>query len=79
MSPATVENDEPLEESPTVSVVEATEDPYSEARQRLVAEGVDRAVEVGPGRTLKSLMKRIDRSVSVASAGTVSEIAELSG
>ena len=50
-----------------------------ETRRRLVAEGVDRAVEVGPGRTLKSLMKRIDRSVSVASAGTVSEIAELSG
>ena len=52
---------------------------WTASMQRLVAEGVDRAVEVGPGRTLKSLMKRIDRSVSVASAGTVSEIAELSG
>ena len=40
MAPATIENDESLEEPSTVTVIEATEDPYSEARQRLVSEGI---------------------------------------
>ena len=44
--------------------------------QRLAAKGVDRAYEVGPGSTLKGLIRRIDRSVSVANAGTVAEIEE---
>ena len=57
MSPATVENDEPLEESPTVSVVEATEDPYSEARQRLVSEGI-----IGWGITNREVIDAIGRT-----------------
>ena len=52
---------------------------WTASMQQLASAGVDRAVEVGPGNTLKSLMRRIDKSVAVSGAGTVSEISELIG
>jgi [acyl-carrier-protein] S-malonyltransferase len=52
---------------------------WTASMQQLASAGVDRALEVGPGGTLKSLMRRIDRSVSVSGAGTLSEISELIG
>jgi [acyl-carrier-protein] S-malonyltransferase len=50
---------------------------WTDSMRRLTADGCDRALEVGPGTTLQGLMKRIDRSVVVAPAGSVDEIASL--
>lgn len=44
--------------------------------KRLVAEGADQAVEVGPGSALRGMVRRIDRSLSLWGAATVDEIAE---
>jgi [acyl-carrier-protein] S-malonyltransferase len=41
---------------------------WTRSMQRMVALGVDRMVEVGPGRVLCGLMRRIDRTVEVLSA-----------
>jgi [acyl-carrier-protein] S-malonyltransferase len=37
-------------------------------------EGVDTVIEVGPGRVLSGLVKRIDRDLAVMSVGTPAEI-----
>jgi [acyl-carrier-protein] S-malonyltransferase len=42
---------------------------WVESIRRLGAEGVDRALEVGPGNVLAGLAKRIDRSIKVESYG----------
>ncbi len=42
---------------------------WVESVQRLGAEGVDRAIEVGPGNVLAGLVKRIDRSIKVEGHG----------
>jgi [acyl-carrier-protein] S-malonyltransferase len=42
---------------------------WVESVQRLAAEGVDRAIEVGPGNVLAGLVKRIDRSIKVEAHG----------
>ena len=47
--------------------------------QNLIAGGVDRALEVGPGDVLKGLMRRIDRSAKVEPAGTAAQIDEMAG
>ncbi|HEX9148178.1 MAG TPA: ACP S-malonyltransferase [Thermoanaerobaculia bacterium] len=42
---------------------------WVESVRRLVAEGVDRALEIGPGNVLAGLLRRIDRSIRVESWG----------
>ena len=42
--------------------------------EALAAQGVDNALEVGPGAVLKGLVRRIDRSIKVATCGTLDEI-----
>lgn len=46
---------------------------WTESVARMVADGADRAYEVGPGSTLKGLVRRIDRALAVTSAGTVED------
>jgi len=47
--------------------------------QRLVADGVTRFVEVGPGTVLAGLIKRIDPSVEVVSVGSPADVRALEG
>ena len=47
---------------------------WTESMQRLVAEGVDRSIEAGPGNTLKGFMRRIDRNVKAETAGTAQDM-----
>jgi [acyl-carrier-protein] S-malonyltransferase len=39
--------------------------------------GVEEVVEIGAGRVLAGLVKRIDRNLSALSVGTPAEVAEL--
>ena len=50
---------------------------WTESMQRLIAEGMTEALEVGPGNVLKGLMRRIDRNISVREAGTLEAIEQL--
>jgi len=45
--------------------------------RRVLALGAEMLYEVGPGRTLKGLMRRIDRSVPVSTIGTADEVMAL--
>ena len=46
---------------------------WTESVTRICKKGVDRAYEVGPGSTLKGLVRRIDRNLSVETAGTIED------
>ena len=50
---------------------------WTESMQRLIAEGITEALEVGPGNVLKGLMRRIDRNMLVREAGTLEAIEQL--
>ena len=50
---------------------------WTETVRELVAMGVERAYEVGPGTVLKGLLRRIERGLAVACVGTAEELAEL--
>jgi [acyl-carrier-protein] S-malonyltransferase len=50
---------------------------WSASMEWLIGEGVGSAIEVGFGSVLKGLMKRIDKTVKVASLGTPEDVAAL--
>jgi [acyl-carrier-protein] S-malonyltransferase len=50
---------------------------FTQAVGRLVAEGIDLFVEVGPGKVLAGLIKRIDGTVTTASVGDLESLAKL--
>jgi [acyl-carrier-protein] S-malonyltransferase len=45
--------------------------------KRMVDDGVDTVIEVGPGRTLKKFMKRIDRSVTALNVNNLNSLEKL--
>ena len=49
---------------------------WSESVCELVRLGVEAAVEVGPGRILRGLIRRIDRSIQIQSIGTSAQVEE---
>ena len=50
---------------------------WTASMARLLTDGMERALEVGPGNTLQGLMRRIDRQTPVSGAGTMDEIGAL--
>ncbi len=52
---------------------------WVESMRRLKQMGVSRVIEIGPGKVLGGLMKRIDRSIDVARVGSVEDIAKMRG
>ena len=50
---------------------------FTESVQCLAELGVKRSLEVGPGRVLSALVKRIDRSLERLGASTMSEVADV--
>lgn len=51
---------------------------WIETIEKMIASGVSRFVEVGPGKVLSGLIKRINRTVEVIPCGTAEELAKLS-
>lgn len=47
---------------------------WQESMERLIADGVDAFVEIGPGRTLAGFLKKINRDVKVYHIGTWEEV-----
>lgn len=50
---------------------------WQESVERMIAEGVDTFVEIGPGHTLTSLIKKIDRSVTVINIEKMEDLEKL--
>ena len=50
---------------------------FTHAVRRLVSDGVDTFVEIGPGQVLSGLIKRCDRSVTTLSVGDLAGLAKL--
>jgi [acyl-carrier-protein] S-malonyltransferase len=42
---------------------------WEECQRELLAQGVDQFYEIGPGKVLKGLLKRVDRKVECVSVG----------
>jgi len=50
---------------------------WQKCMERLLADGVEKFYEIGPGRVLTGLMKRINRKIKVVNVGTLQAIQEL--
>ncbi len=47
---------------------------WQQSMERMIADGVDTFVEIGPGRTLAGFLRKIDRNVTVYNIGTWEEL-----
>lgn len=52
---------------------------WQKCMERLIADGVEDFYEIGPGRVLTGLMKRINRKANVVNISTLNVVKELSG
>lgn len=50
---------------------------WQASMEKLLADGVDRFVEVGPGRVLTGLMKKISRRAPIANVSTAGDLAQI--
>lgn len=50
---------------------------WQQTMERMIDNGIDTFIEIGPGRTLTGFLKKINRSVSCRSVGTVEEAKEI--
>ena len=49
----------------------------TELVEKMIADGVDTFIEIGPGKTLAGFMKRINKEVKVYNVGTIEELDKL--
>lgn len=47
---------------------------WEQTMQKMIADGVDKFIEIGPGKTLAGFMKRIDRKLKVITVNTVEDL-----
>lgn len=50
---------------------------WEQSVRKMIADGVDTFIEIGPGKTLAGFMKKIDRNVKVISVGSFEEFEKL--
>lgn len=50
---------------------------WTETIRNMIADGADSFIEVGPGKVLQGLVKRIDPEVKVSGIGTISELEQI--
>ena len=63
------------------SLVEQLDHPvlWTESIEQMIRDGATHFVEVGPGKVLQGLVRRIDRSVEIGGVGTVADIVAFEG
>lgn len=47
---------------------------WQQSVERMIKDGVDRFIEIGPGKTLSGFVKKINREVSVSNIGTIEDL-----
>lgn len=52
---------------------------WQQSMEKLIADGVDTFVEIGPGRTLAGFMRKIDKNVKVYNIATVEDVDKVAG
>ena len=52
---------------------------WQQSVERMIADGVDRFVEIGPGKTLSGFVKKIDRNAAVFHVETLEDLERLMG
>lgn len=52
---------------------------WQQSVERMIADGVDRFVEIGPGKTLSGFVKKIDRNAAVFQVETLEDLKRLMG
>lgn len=52
---------------------------WRETMERMLADGVDTFIEIGPGRTLAGFLKKMSRDIKVMSVGKVEDLAAVEG
>jgi len=50
---------------------------WQKCMEKLIADGIEKFYEIGPGRVLTGLMKRIDRKIKVVNVSTLQNLQEL--
>ena len=52
---------------------------WQQSVERMIADGVDNFVEIGPGKTLSGFMRKINRDVKVINIEKVEDLKKLDG
>lgn len=52
---------------------------WQQSMEKMIADGVDTFVEIGPGKTLAGFMRKIDKSVKVYNIGTFEDVDKVAG
>lgn len=52
---------------------------WQQSMERMIADGVDTFIEIGPGRTLAGFLRKINRNVSVYNVGTWEDMEKVTG
>ena len=52
---------------------------WQESMEKMIAEGVDTFVEIGPGKTLAGFMKKIDKSVKMYNISSWEDVEKVVG